>query len=634
MKFPFRYTHLAILACLITTVLQAQTPKHTVAPPPADASNHIVLPPTFADPIEPVNRAIWNFDKGLLTSVIKPFSEGYRFVVPKIVRKGIGNAGRNLLFPGRFINEGLQGDWADMNDETARLFCNTTIGLGGFFDVATTWNIPKRDADFGQTFKKWGFHSGIFLMLPLFGPNDVRDTSGLVVDYFANPLSYFYPFYYIGTGVTANNLTDSVDGAVRFIETQPDSYSLLQGAWSFSHENRKADLSLNGSQDQAALETIQSFFFSYKNPKFMDHAKTRSVLIPATGKKLAYTYWLQPHEAPVVYIIPGFGAHRLAGNELGLAELLVSNGFSAVCISSSFHPEFMENASTSALPGYPPTTADEVHVALTEIDRQLDADYPHRLGSRAVMGYSMGAFQSLLFATKENRNAGNLIKFQRFVAIDSPVNLRFAVTNLDQFYQAPLAWPADQRQKNIENVLLKVAALAGKDPKPGDSLPLNTIESKFLIGLGLQLSLRDVIYSSQFRHNIGVLQQPIKNSRRRETYDEIMRYSFQDYIVKFATPYEKTRGIDLTDAEVVRRGTDLRVFADVLKGNPDVRLILNRNDIVLNNEDVHWVETTFNPAQVTLFKEGGHLGNRGQPAVQQAILRGLDGLGAVASQKN
>ena len=227
-------------------------------------------------------------------------------------------------------------------------FLNTVFGFGGIFDVATRSNVPKHDTGFGQTFQKWGWHPGIFLMLPIFGPSDIRDGSGLVADAAANPMTYFSPYCYIGPGVAANNLSDTVDGAVRFSESEADSYSILQYAWTFSHENRKVDFNLHGSQDPASLQTLQSFFFNYKDPEFLSRSKTRSVLIPATGKKLDFTFWLQRQRAPIVYLIPGFGGHRLAGDELGLAELLVSNGYSVVTVSSTFHPEFMEHASSTA----------------------------------------------------------------------------------------------------------------------------------------------------------------------------------------------------------------------------------------------------------------------------------------------
>ncbi len=637
MKSKYCLLYLVALACLVVNTLRAQSSAFTPANPPQGVAmattthlppaDTIALPQPLRDPIEPFNRVVWSFNKGLMTAVIKPASRGYRYAVPRPVRQGIGNAGRNLTYPGRLINECLQGNWKGMYDETERCVCNTTFGVGGFFDVATRWHIPKRDADFGQTFKKWGCQPGIYLMLPILGPSDIRDGSGLAGDYAANPMSYFSPYAYIGSGVTANNLTDSVDEYVRLSQTQADPYSILQYAWSFSHVNRKVDLRLIGDQDPASLETLQSFFFSYKNPDFLNRGKTRSVLIPATDRKLDFTFWLQPGRAPIVYIVPGFAAHRLAENELALAELLVSNGFSVVTVSSTFHPEWMEHASTSDLPSYPPNDVSDLHRALTEIDRHLDAAYPHRLGSRALMGYSMGAFQSLFLAATEATNRAALIRFQRYVAIDSPVRLRYAATNLDQFYQAALAWPAGERTADIENTFLKVAALVERPPAQGTSLPFNAIESKFLIGLSFHLAMRDIIFSGQVRHNQGILQHPIKSSSRRVVYDEILKYSFRDYIDKFATPYDKTLGIDITKPDVLRRGTDLTAYTAELQANADIRLVLNRNDIFLTDTDIAWVESTFAASQWTVFPDGGHLGNLSQPAVQHAILQALDGLG-------
>jgi ABC-type transporter lipoprotein component MlaA/pimeloyl-ACP methyl ester carboxylesterase len=566
-----------------------------------------------------------------MASVVRPFSRGYRFVVVKPVRTGIGNMGKNLTYPDRLVNNLLQGNWAGMGEETERCLCNTVIGLGGFFDVATRWGVRKNDADFGQTFQKWGWQPAFYLMLPIFGPSDNRDGVGLAGDAAANPMFYFYPYEFISPGITANDLTDTVEGYVCFSQAQADPYSILECAWSFAKENRKVDMSVIGRQDEATLETLQSVFVNYTNAEFPAQGRTRSVLIPATGKKLDFTFWLQPGRAPVAYLVPGLGGHRLTGNELSLAELLYTHGFSAVCISSSFHPEFMENASTTDLPSYPPIGLHDVHVALTEIDRRLEEMYPRRLGAKALMGYSMGGFQTLFLAAQAATNQAPLLKFERYVAIDAPVRLRYAVTNVDEFYDAALAWPAAERTANIENTLLKVVAVSAQSPEQRTALPFNAIESRFLIGLAFRLTLRDIIFSSQWRHNQGVLKQPLKKSSRWAAYDEIMQYSLWQYIQQFARPYDKARGIDLEDQDVINKGTDLRAYSAALQGNRDIRVIANRNDLFLANEDTAWMESTFAPGRLTLFEHGGHLGNLSQPAVQQAILAALDGL--VSPQK-
>ena len=168
-------------------------PKSDVGGSQTEAET-VVLPKSVPDPLEPFNRVMWGFNKAVMTGVIKPTSRVYRFVVVKPVRTGIGNFGRNLTYPGRLINNLLQGKWSGARDESYRFACNTTVGVAGFFDPATKWKIPKSDADFGQTFGQWGWKPQCFIMLPIYGPSNERDTLGLAADTAANPLLYIAPY--------------------------------------------------------------------------------------------------------------------------------------------------------------------------------------------------------------------------------------------------------------------------------------------------------------------------------------------------------------------------------------------------------------------------------------------------------
>ncbi len=603
---------------------------------PPDAET-FALPPSVPDPIEPFNRLMWSFNKGLMTGVIRPTSRVYRFVVVKPARTGIGNFGKNLTYPGRAINNLLQGKWSGARDESYRFLCNSTIGVAGIFDVATKWNIPRSEADFGQTFGQWGWEPGCFIMLPIFGPSNERDTLGLAADTAANPLlyvapyefaannplTYLGPYSYFTYAVMYNDLSDSVGEFVRFSQAEMDPYAQVQYAWTFARKNRVADFQVKGKQDEASLETLESVFFTFKDPEFPGRGKTRSVLIPATGRKLKFTSWLQPGKAPVVYIVPGLGSHRLAQPSLALAELVYSNGFSAVCVSSAFNSEFMEQASTAAMPAYLPTDGHDLHVALTEIDRRLNALYPDRLGDKALMGYSMGALHSLFVAASEPTNQLDLIKFDRYVAINTPVRMAHGLSKLDEFYRAPLKWPVAERTDNIENTFLKMAAMSKSTLTPETSLPFNAIESKFLIGLTFRLMLRDIIFSSQRRKNHGILQAPLNTLRRGPVYQEILQYSYRDYFEKFAIPYYQTRGLPSPTAAVMEKAGDLRTYATALRANPNIRIIVNHNDFLLSEADVAWLHATFTPEQVTVFTQGGHLGNLFNPVVQKTILEAL-----------
>jgi ABC-type transporter lipoprotein component MlaA len=626
--------------CQGQTAPSVSTNSATVTEARAATTESVVLPKSVADPLEPMNRIIWTFNQGLMVGVVKPTAKAYRFIVRKPVRTGISNFGRNITYPGRLINNLLQGKWAGARHETDRFFCNTIAGAAGFVDVASKWKIPKSDADFGQTFGRWGWKPGCYLMLPIFGPSNERDAVGFAADSAANPLTYVAPYsfdaskpltylspytYYSG-GVYYNNLTDTVDESVRFTQTEMDPYSVIQYSWTFVRKTRVANFQVEGEPDKASLETLQSVYFTFKDAKFPGRGKTHSVLIPTTGKKLKFTYWLQPENAPVVFIVPGLGSHRQAATVLALAELVFQNGFSAVSVSSSFNYEFMQHASTTAVPSYTPVDVQDLRVALTEIDGWLEKRYPNRLGYKALMGYSLGAFQSLFVAATASTNHAPLTPFNRYVALNPPVRLLYGVSQLDKCFQAPLAWPSEERRANLENTLLKVAALSKTPPAPQSSLPFDAIESRFLIGMTFRFILRDTIYCSQQRENQGVLEHRIRKLRRNPVYQEILQYSYQDYFEKFVVPYYQTRGVDLTDAATLKQEGDLRTYTQSLQANENVRLIVNRNDILLADEDLKWLETNFEADRLTLFEHGGHLGNLTDPAVQKAILKALAGL--------
>jgi pimeloyl-ACP methyl ester carboxylesterase len=306
---------------------------------------------------------------------------------------------------------------------------------------------------------------------------------------------------------------------------------------------------------------------------------------------------------------------------MGLAELLYNRGFSVAIISSAFNYEFIENGLSADLPGYDVSDVRDIHTALTQIDRKLEKAHPGKLTKRALMGYSMGGFHTLLLAATASQNR-SLVQFDRYLAIDAPVRLLHAIEQLDSFYNAALEWPAAERTDRIEQLFFKVAALARGDAAAASKIPLNSIESRFIIGLAFRLNLRDVIFFTQLRHNQGVLSQPLDKWKREPAYREIMNYSFHDYLYKFIVPYYLKRGINLNDEDTLRPAVDLHAGEAFYKNASTVRLVENEDDILLAPEDVQWMAQTFGD-RVTLFPHGGHLGNLGETPVQVAIVNAL-----------
>jgi phospholipid-binding lipoprotein MlaA len=142
------------------------------------------------DPWESTNRAVFNFDLQFDHAVGRPVAETYRDVVPQFARDGVHNALDNLNAPVVFVNDVLQGDAGKATDTAGRFMVNSTIGLGGFIDVASPIGIPGHDNDFGVTLGKAGVGEGIYLVLPFVGPKPPRDLAGTGVDIAFDPTTW------------------------------------------------------------------------------------------------------------------------------------------------------------------------------------------------------------------------------------------------------------------------------------------------------------------------------------------------------------------------------------------------------------------------------------------------------------
>lgn len=141
------------------------------------------------DPIEGFNRAMFGINEAVDKVAIKPVAKAYDFVLPSPIKRGVSNVFGNVddVFIG--VNNLLQGKGKDGITDIGRVLINSTIGIFGIFDIASTMGIEKHDEDFGQTFGRWGIGPGAYVVVPFFGPRTARDTVGLVLDVKADPIA-------------------------------------------------------------------------------------------------------------------------------------------------------------------------------------------------------------------------------------------------------------------------------------------------------------------------------------------------------------------------------------------------------------------------------------------------------------
>jgi len=143
------------------------------------------------DPLEPTNRNFFAFNRGLDTVLFKPLAEAY-VLLPKPVRDSIHSSVNNVRAPVNFANDLLQGELERAATVLGRFLINTTVGVGGIFDVAAHVGLERHNEDFGQTLAVWGAPTGPYIVIPILGPSSPRAIVGTITDSFLDPLTYVF----------------------------------------------------------------------------------------------------------------------------------------------------------------------------------------------------------------------------------------------------------------------------------------------------------------------------------------------------------------------------------------------------------------------------------------------------------
>lgn len=190
---------------------------------------------SIRDPWEGLNRRIHSFNNIADKVVLRPLAVGYEKITPAPVQACVSRFFENLRNPATAVNQVLQGRPGHAAQSLGRFVVNTTVGLGGLFDPASSFGMQKRDTeDFGQTLATWGWRDSPYLVLPLFGPRTVRDTMSIFGDLSLSPIGQIQD-----SGVAEKlQLMEVVDGRTRllpmdkFRQDSFDDYLFVRDAWS------------------------------------------------------------------------------------------------------------------------------------------------------------------------------------------------------------------------------------------------------------------------------------------------------------------------------------------------------------------------------------------------------------------
>ena len=215
------------------------------------------------DPLESVNRVIFNFNNVADKVILEPVAKGYK-KLPSPIQNGLGNFLNNLKMPLVVVNQLLQGQGGNAAESTGRFFINSTAGLLGIIDVAQKVGLEQKQEDFGQTLATWGIGDGFYIVLPIFGPSNLRDASGMFLTSVTDPINAYAITEGEGWIIPVKTATNAVNDRSKIIDevnalrnNSLDYYAAVRSSY---YQNRKAAILNNNDSTSMPLPIISIEF--------------------------------------------------------------------------------------------------------------------------------------------------------------------------------------------------------------------------------------------------------------------------------------------------------------------------------------------------------------------------------------
>lgn len=226
-------------------------------PPPADDPEAVEAFRAKNDPMEPLNRALFDVNGGINQLLLGPLGYSYRWAVPEEVRRSIRNVLANASGPVRFAEHLLQGKFCRAGDTLLRLAINTTLGLGGLIDLAADMRVPAHPTDFGLTLARWGMPEGPYLFVPVVGSTGPRDLGGMGIELAADPLSWIVSGRMIDDidwgrlgMLTIDSAEQWIDQAEELNRTALDPYAMYRSMY---NQHRAYQVERAGEADRGSV---------------------------------------------------------------------------------------------------------------------------------------------------------------------------------------------------------------------------------------------------------------------------------------------------------------------------------------------------------------------------------------------
>lgn len=603
---------------------------------------------TGQDKHEKFNRKLFTFNLKLNKFVLRPINTLWGSIMPQYAINRFDNLYTNINFPVRVFGSMFQKDFKSSGSEFKRFLINTTVGLGGLYDPATSiFKIEAHNEDMEQALGRTKMKQGPYLVLPVVQGN-LRDLFGQLLDIPFKGSSYI-PF--ATTAFFINSSTGAQAGIKRLDESNADPYIVarqLKGLDEYTKINNidrksvlnekenflntisinnsiantelknlvqtkaKADINLVGYNPQSPLiDSMRSALFdnekydssiwsetSLWNRTFKKKLKFASVNIEKSKPDYKYRYILQKDKtAPLAIIYPAFGEGVWGDKAVRQAKILYDGGYSVIIQSSAFHWEFVRSLPEGYRPGIPFQDAKMLRLTTAKIIKDVETKKKRKFEKRILVGNSFGALTTLFVASQEEKE--NTLGISNYFVINPPIDTFFALKQLDKYSQDWKNNPEDLKLRIAVTVQKIIDVSKNKDYKNGKydglSLPFNNDEAELVIGYVMKQKLYDVVYTIE----------NCKRSKVNRIYNEINDMSFYEYAQKYLKDYfvaNQDKSLEQLNYEA-----SMHCLADFLQKNKNYKIYHSLDDYFTTPEQIMWLKKQ-SKDNVVIFSNGSHLG--------------------------
>jgi len=360
---------------------------------------------------------------------------------------------------------------------------------------------------------------------------------------------------------------------------------------------------------------------------FRDRADFLKIQVLPERPKLICKLWPREKAAPLVFILPGLGGHYHSGGPNALAQTFFNAGYSVALICSSMNWEFYLAASRSKAPGLPSTDAIDVREAIRKTIAHIKKNYPGKVSSVYLAGFSLGALHTILIAELEAKSK-NKPTFDGYLAVHHPIDAFKAMKKLDELMAARKQWPADKTLINLEKGVAAYLALMTRGLSADGKPDVSKDQASVIIALAYRMSLRELLVAVKKSQNDMGLIKAEYGFTKNDLYKEVNAISFNQYAETFVVNAAAERLGKRFSISTLGEISNLKRMDEFLASSKakNVRMVTAADDFLLTPGDLEWIAKTFGKRAV-IFEHGGHMGELYTPEAKNALVESLKATG-------